>query len=509
MSFNTNLLSNNFILACDSYKFGHFRQLPKGAHYVQSTIVPRKIRGLITEIVATGQTYLAKVFANVRITHAMIDEAIIEAAEQGYEINEAGWRQIVDEFDGKLPLAIDAVPEGTLVKPNTAIVTIVNTHPDFVWLPSYVETVAQRIIWKWSTVSSVSRAVYKKLMGYAVKTGANLDMVQYQLHNFGDRGADSDEAAQWAGISHAVVFSGSDCSRANINIKKIFNTKKSYTSSVDATEHSTMCANSDAATKNDFGAAVMLVEMLEEKVRRQKEGTLVGLPIVSGVIDTYNAYRFISDFLGGPELKPRIEAAGKAGGKLVLRPDSGIPEVEVPKILQLAGDTFGYTVNALGYKELVPYIGVLQGDGINLESIPRILEAACDVAKWSLGSFLFGMGGGLTHEAGRDELSFSQKATAITFNRDASVNQDWISLLKEPITDSKKKSLSGYIINVVDYDTGEIRSIDRREWLFDSGRLNNRIYEDGEHFCTEVDMFDAARERARAGVMPVVEAVAA
>ena len=508
MSFNTNLLSNNFILACDSYKFGHYRQLPKDAHFVQSTIVPRKLRNGVTEIVATGQTYLAKFLANVRITHAMVDEAILEAAEQGYEINVAGWRQIVDEFDGKLPLALDAVPEGSLIQPNTAIVTIVNTHPDFVWLPSYVETVAQRIIWKWSTVSTISRAVYKMLMAYAVKTGANLDMVQYQLHNFGDRGADADEAAQWAGCAHAVIFSGSDCSRANINIKKIFNTKKPYTSSVDATEHSTMCANSDAETKNDFGAAVMLVEMLEEKVSRLKEGTLVGLPIVSGVIDTYNAYRFITEYLGGPLLKPRIEACGAAGGKLVLRPDSGIPEVEVPKILQLAGDTFGYTVNALGYKELVPYIGVLQGDGINLESIPVILKAACDDAKWSFGSFMFGMGGGLTHEAGRDEFSFSQKATAMTYNTDASINQDWISLLKEPITDIKKKSLSGYIINIIDLDTSAIRSIDRRNW-YGEPIMHNTLYKDGEHFCTEVDMFDGVRERASAGVMPESLALAA
>jgi nicotinamide phosphoribosyltransferase len=296
-----------------------------------------------------------------------------------------------------------------------------------------------------------------------------------------------------------MLFSGSDNSRANINIKKLYNTKKSYTSSVDATEHSTMCANSDAKNKNDFGAAVMLVELLEEKVRRMKAGTLKGLPIVSGVIDTYNAYRFITEFLGGPELKPRIEACGKAGAKLVLRPDSGIPEVEVPKILQLAGDTFGYTINKLGYKELVPYIGVLQGDGINLHSIPVILHAACDVAGWSFSSFLFGMGGGLVHEAGRDEYSFSQKATAMSFNRDASVNGDWISLLKEPITDSKKKSLSGYIINIVDSD-GVIRSIDRKMW---GGEriVYNVVFEDGEHFVNEVDAFDAVRDRARAGVV--------
>jgi nicotinamide phosphoribosyltransferase len=507
MAMIAKLLNDNFILACDSYKFSHYKQLPKGVCYMHSSVVPRKPNKHTKEIVVGGVTYTAKYLAAVRITHADIDEAVIEASEQGYEINEAAWRDIVDNHDGRLPIRVEALEDGTVVQPNTAVLTIVNTDPAFAWLPSYVETVVQRIIWKFSTVASICRSEYKLLMCYAVKTGADPFMVQYLNHNFGDRGADSDEAAAWAGIAHAMVFSGSDHSRANINIKKLYNTRKPYTASVDATEHSTMCANSDAKTKNDFRAAVMLVEQLEEKVRRLKNGTLVGLPIVSGVIDTYNAYRFITEYLGGPELKPRIEAAGKAGGKLVLRPDSGIPEVEVPKILQLAGEAFGMSVNKLGYKELVPYIGVLQGDGINQESIIRILEVVCDIEKWSLASFLFGQGGGLVHEAGRDEFSFSQKATAMSFNRDASVNADWISLLKEPITDSKKKSLSGFIINVRDTD-GTIRSIDRRNW-YGEPIIRNVVFEDGDHFMNEVDAFDGVRERARAGINAETFALAA
>jgi nicotinamide phosphoribosyltransferase len=323
-----------------------------------------------------------------------------------------------------------------------------------------------------------------------------VDMVVYGVHNFGDRGADSDEAAQWAGIAHAMVFSGSDNSRANVNIKRLYNTKKAYTTSVDATEHSTMCANSDAKTKNDFGAAVMLVERLEEAVRRAGRG--IGVAIVSGVVDTYNPYRFIRDYLGSPELKARIEACGRAGGKLVLRPDSGVPEIEVPKILEIAGEVFGLSVNHLGYKELIPYIGVLQGDGINQESIPRILVATCDVARWSLNSFLFGMGGGLVHEAGRDEFSFSQKATAMTFNSDPSVNGDWIDLLKEPITDTKKKSLTGYIINVKDAD-GTIRSINRKNWYGEAIVYNTVVFENGEAFVDDVN-FDDVKARAVEGI---------
>jgi len=86
----------------------------------------------------------------------------------------------------------------------------------------------------------------------------------------------------------------------------------------------------------------------------------------------------------------------------------------------------------------------------------------------------------------------------MSFNRDASVNGDWIALLKEPITDTKKKSLSGYIINVRDAD-GSIRSIDRKMWGGEA-IIRNVVFEDGEHYMDEVDAFDGVRERARAGV---------
>jgi len=492
----TKLLNDNFCLAADAYKFMHYAQLPKGLKFVQSSVVPRKPNAHTDMLVTAGIQYLAKYLASVRIDEHDVDELVLEAGQQGYEVNEASWRDMIARFGGRLPLRIEALPDGTVVRPNTAVLTIVNTDPAFYWLPSYVETVVQRIIWKFMTVASISRSLYSLLMQYAIKTGANVDMVVYQLHNFGDRGADSDEAAQWAGIAHAMVFSGSDNSRANPNIKRLYNTKKAYTTSVDATEHSTMCANSDAKTKNDFGAAVMLVERLEEAVRRAARG--IGVPIVSGVVDTYNPYRFIRDYLGSPELKARIEAAGRAGGKLVLRPDSGVPEIEVPKILEIAGEVFGFSVNSLGYKELVPYIGVLQGDGINQESVPRILVATCDVARWSFGSFLFGMGGGLVHEAGRDEFSFSQKATAMTFNADPSVNGDWIDLLKEPITDTKKKSLTGYIINVKDAD-GTIRSINRKNWYGEAIVYNTVVFENGEAFVDDVN-FDDVKARAVEGI---------
>lgn len=75
------------------------------------------------------------------------------------------------------------------------------------------------------------------------------------------------------------------------------------------------------------------------------------------------------------EVVPSIaEAKIGAGGFMVLRPDSGDPVEAVLAALEAAEKVFGADVNSRGYK--VPRgCGVIQGDGINLESLSAILRA--------------------------------------------------------------------------------------------------------------------------------------
>lgn len=486
-----NILNNNFILAADSYKVNHYSQIPRGVKWVQSTIVARKPNKRFNKIVSAGIRMLVLGLQSVRITMDDVLEAERETREQGYEFNKEGWMRIVTECDGKLPLRVYGLPEGTVVKPGTMLVAIENTKDWANWLPSYVETIAQCAIWKFSTVATISKGVYETLLHYAKLTGSDLSMVSYGLHNFGNRGADSWEAAAWSGMAHAMIFSGSDSLRTNADIKRLYRTEKAYLSSVEATEHFTMCANSDAKNRNDLGAAVMAVERLEAVVKRVKE-TGVGIPLMSVVIDTYDDIRFVRDFLGSPELKERIK---NSGGKLVLRPDSGDPLVKPIEILNLVGDVFGFTVNDKGYKVLPPYIGVLQGDGINQDSIPQIL-GNCGVAGWATGNLVFGMGGGLTHEAGRDEFSFSQKATAVSYADDPTDVDAWIDLLKAPKTDMGKKSLSGYIVNVM--VDGVVTSVNRKDLLADEvNYVDELVFEDGRDLMQDVS-FDAVKARAAA-----------
>lgn len=472
----------NFIVAADSYKVSHRSQYPADTQFLYSVIVPRRGNGDTDEIVSMGINYLSACLANTKITREMIDEAEQEITEQGYSFDRKPWEFIVDKMYGNLPLMICGVPEGTVVKPQTPLMAVMNTIDGFGWLASYVETFSQRVLWKMSTVASISRYCRKEIERFMKSTGAEMGMLDYKLHNFGDRGADGYDAAIMAGIAHAALFNGSDCMAANRYIKEIYKTDKAYLSSVDATEHSVMCSWSDAEAKDDFGAAVMAVERLEAVVERTRRG--IGIPLMSVVIDTYDSHRFVDEYLG-KRLKQRIL---DSGGVLVARPDSGDPTVEPIEIVKLLDKNFGSTENSRGYKVLHPSVRVIQGDGINSRSITDIMSEL-KAAGYSMDNLTFGMGGGLTHEAGRDEFSFSQKATA-RYN-----GEQWISLLKEPKTDSGKKSLSGCVF--VDADA-EGKPFVSSETKSAAQRLNKRwkmYYRDGEHVIN--DTFDEVRERAR------------
>lgn len=477
----------NFILAADSYKTTHYKQLQNTKRFdkTYSVVVPRKASNYSTEIVAMGQTLVASLLASIQIKDWMIDEAELEINQQGYEFNRKDWETIAYEFHGYLPLSVFGVEEGRIVQQQTPILGIMNTDERFAWLPAYVETIIQEIIWKMSTVATICRSIRITLEQYIELTGADINALDYMLHNFGDRGADSpDEAPVLAGIAHAALFNGSDCLRVNGYIKRLYNTSTPYTSSIDATEHSVMVANSDCENKDDFGAANMAVDQLYESVIRSNNG--IGIPALSVVIDTYDSRRFVKEFLG-TKLKDRII---NSGGKLICRPDSGDITIEPGLVGKDIESTFGVTINKKGYKVLPEYIGVIQGDGNKIDTYKSVLDGWVS-AGFSMDNFCIGMGSGITHDGSRDDFSFSMKSIATQYK------SLWSPCLKEPNTDIGKKSLSGLIRCKEKLDGSlEVKDYIKEDYNFDVESDGWRLWFSNGHRIFR-QSFDEVRERAR------------
>jgi nicotinamide phosphoribosyltransferase len=157
--------------------------------------------------------------------------------------------------------------------------------------------------------------------------------------------------------------------------------------------------------------------------------------IVAVVSDSYNIYD-ACEKLWGKELKDIIANRKAPPGKLVVRPDSGDPKTIVVEVLDRLAKNFPPTTNAKGFKELPPYIRVIQGDGISYESLKEILENMTK-KKWAATNVCFGSGGALLQKMDRDTQKCAFKCCEII------VDGKPRPVYKDPITDKGKKSKQG------------------------------------------------------------------
>jgi nicotinamide phosphoribosyltransferase len=107
----------------------------------------------------------------------------------------------------------------------------------------------------------------------------------------------------------------------------------------------------------------------------------------------------------------------------------------VLKCLQILDSKFGHTVNSKGYKVL-NHVRVIQGDGVNADSIAEILNAAKGDG-YSATNIAFGMGGALLQQHNRDTQKFAMKCSSVTTS-----GVD-IDVFKDPIDDHGKRSKAG------------------------------------------------------------------
>ena len=457
-------MRKNFILNTDSYKASHFLQYPPGTTHVSSYIEARG--GDYEKAIFFGLQMFIKEYLEQPVTYDDITEAKGVFEAHGVPFNEEGWRYIVQNHNGYLPIEIQAVPEGTPVAMQNALVQVVNIDPECAWLTSYVETALLRSVWYPTTVATVSYSCKQSIARYLEMTADSSEGLVFKLHDFGARGATTEEAAAIGGIAHLVNFWGTD------NISGIMAARRYYNAempgfSIPAAEHSTMTAwgkdNETAAYEN----------MLDQF---SGPGKLVA--VVSDSYDLWNAI----DNIWGDELREKVEATG---GTLIVRPDSGDPVEVVTETIERLMARFGYKTNSKGYRILPACVRVIQGDGVNEESIADILKAM-EARGMSADNVAFGMGGALLQKVNRDTMQFAMKASA------AKVNGDWRDVYKDPVTDHGKRSKKGRLA-VIEPEPGNYKTIPEAE-LGSQKNILETVYRNGK-LIREFN-FEEVRENA-------------
>jgi nicotinamide phosphoribosyltransferase len=192
----------------------------------------------------------------------------------------------------------------------------------------------------------------------------------------------------------------------------------------------------------------------------------------------------------------------KRDGKLVIRPDSGDPvdilcgdesstgETIRKGIVERLYEIFGGSVNAKGYRELDPHIGVVYGDSITPDRARRICEGLMKKGFASTNAAL-GVGSYTYQFVTRDTFGFALKGTA------EETDGIFKAIQKRPATDTGnfKKSQRGLVAVVFrdsDYKLVDDLNPDSIKTL-DNENLLKDFLVDGKF--TNTQTFDEIRNR--------------
>jgi nicotinamide phosphoribosyltransferase len=365
----------------DFYKVGHKFQYPKDTTLVYSNFTPRasRVPG-VDGVIAFGfqyfvLEYLIRQFNEnffrlpkekvVRQYKRIVDNCLGPGTPVDHiaALHDVGW----------LPLHVKAVPEGTLVPFRVPLLTIRNTKPEFFWLTNMLETLLSNVLWQPMTSATTAFGYRRVFEKYAKETGADLNFVLWQGHDFSYRGLTGTEAACLSGAGHLLSFTGTDTIPAIPFLEDYYGANSDTElvgGSVPATEHSVM---SMGLKDGEFETFKRLITETYPK------------GIVSIVSDTWDFWKVVTEYL--PRLKQEILARD---GKVVIRPDSGDPEKiicgdpDAPKrspeyfgAIALLYETFGGLPTATGHYQLDPHIGLIYGDSITPER-----QKGCPNRRW-------------------------------------------------------------------------------------------------------------------------------
>lgn len=508
----------------DGYKLSHKKFMREGTTMLYANITARsaaraKFHDAELRVVWAGMQAFLKDFIIAEFNNEFFSRPFKEVIGE-WKARVEGYLGVgavsMEHFErlhklGYLPLEIKALPEGSKVPFKVPLATWKNTHKDFAWLVTYIETVLSQECWGVTTSATTAYQFLTLCRRFADETVGNREHLPFQCHDFSARGLMGRQAAAASGYGHLLSFAGTDTIAALGFVEKFYGGYPAgylVGTSVPASEHSV----------TSLGIAV------DGELETIRYWITEAYPtgIVSIVSDTIDYWKVLTEYL--PSLKTEIEARGPNGflpGKVVVRPDSGDPvrviagyrndevyrtadgriivraaqaydeyeitEDEFKGSIEVLWEKFGGSYNKLGYRELNPSVGLIYGDSITLERAEEIFSRL-QQRGFASSNVVFGVGSFTYQYVTRDTLSLAVKATA------AVVDGKLVELYKDPKTDSGiKKSARGLMrVDLVDGKFVMSDSVTPDE---EAGGELRTIFKDGKLLVDE--SFDTIRNRVQ------------
>lgn len=554
---------NPFLYWTDSYKLSHILFETEGVSEIYSNLTPRfdhYLRQMLGKhydgkVVVFGIQWMV-IRLHLMAKKGFFDRPKAEAIQEmkdvlGPYIGQEKFDQFEALHDlGYLPVEIKALDEGTLVDIGTPVFTIRNTHPDFEWLPNFLETGISMDMWKQLTVATIARTYRLISNDFAIRTTGSTAGVEFQNHDFSSRGQSGFESCAINGAAFLLSSCGTDNVASLWAAKTFYNAKNDHrllAGSVPAGEHSV--TTSGILTEQERWNTSLQVNTPDEPISLEEAEFLYAKKllterfpagIMSYVADSYDYWTFITKIL--PRLKDVIEARD---GKFVVRGDSGNPvhviagyrfasigysaEVSDREVNAEIADLFDTGIEAIRMNG--KYWKILS-EGGKANGLIEISEAEALGTIASLHAIFGGTtnakgyieldshigmiyGDGITVQRSEEILTRLEEAgfasTNIVFgvgsyslnmisrdhlgmaikatNTIVDINGQQVDkpIYKDPKTDSSKKSAKG-LMTVVEKD-GKLIFIDNVSRELEKGGLLTTVYKDGE-LLKFVDLYE-------------------
>ena len=364
-------------------------------------------------IIFYGLSDIVREILTAPITHKEIDEAkkFLEKRKystggiRDFEFPEQLWRDIVDKYNGRIPIRIDALKEGEVVYPGEAVVRVTNIVPGYGTLAAWCESLLLHV-WATSELATNCRHWLENqiLLTNAIESGEivfkdgrvvkgdgklpndkamNLLIAQSRLHNFGARAAICSTESERLGAAHLLSFNGTDTFSGAYKAW-LSGAPNQIGSSIDAAAHRTI------ASWTPYHAAYKVMYDVSQ------DGDLI-----SEVADLVDYKKDLRDYL----IPLAIDASSKKNGKIIVaRPDSGDPIDMVIYTLKEMEKAGLFTIGPNGFK-YPTHMKIIQGDSMDWATIAKIDLIVLNMGWACTSVIVYGMGGHLRNSIKRDNLS--------------------------------------------------------------------------------------------------------
>ena len=323
------------------------------------------------------------------------------------------WVKIVEDYNGRIPIQIKALPDGSVFYPHEPFAEISSIPTGFGVLAAWFESKTLQL---WASTEMTTQIEHwlmyygdllDQVYGDTMTPEAKDFTARLMLHNFGDRAGICPQESDWLGETVTLSIAGTDTFSGG------------YCSWKNSREQAGVALSVRALAHRNVQSYPTEFDCYEALYNAMADGD-----IASFVADLNDFYKAVKSVDADGKLNPKcllglaLRSQTLKNNKIVVaRPDSGSAIEQVLWLCRLAKEHGLYREIVINGKTWygATTLKFIEGDGMTWPEMREINAAliAEGFLPWEWGTY--GVGGGLRNDIKRDNGSFKFALCAISF----------------------------------------------------------------------------------------------